>query len=391
MRILAFVAAGGGLGLLGAIALGACGGGSSNNPNSLGFGCSISTGEQICYAYKNISASQQMTLQSSCMQQGGLAVFECPTANLVGCCAETNAGITSDECFYSGTVSVDEMACGSAGGSWSNGNSGLGSSGSSSGGTSGGSSGGGTGAGFGCSIQLAGEQFCYVYSNLSSTEESEEQSACTQESGSMVDTCPTANLVGCCAVSSSGISVDECYYFGTASDDETACTSRAAQGYVFAYSDSASGGTSTASLTADGSACVSGMAVGTICEDQTCYGTHYGAGMGIDVNQAMGTGTTAGNFAATGSLGVTYSVSVLVTGMRLIVGDSTTDYCVEITSLSGMVPWEDFNTACYDPGTGTSLGTAPPASFTSVRFQIPADDTDGLTTNFDFCVDQLSF
>ena len=112
--------------------------------------------------------------------------------------------------------------------------------------------------------------------------------------------------------------------------------------------------------------------------------------MGINLNQAMGTGTTAGNFAAVGSAGVTYALNNAPANLRLIVGDSTTDYCVVVSALSGMVPWSEFNTACYSPGTGTSL-SGPPASFTSVRFQVPPDDTNGTTTSFDFCVQKLSF
>jgi hypothetical protein len=42
------------------------------------------------------------------------------------------------------------------------------------------------------------------------------------------------------------------------------------------------------------------------------------------------------------------------------------------------------------PGTGISL-SGPPASFTSVRFQLVADDLNGTTASFNFCVDQLSF
>ena len=112
--------------------------------------------------------------------------------------------------------------------------------------------------------------------------------------------------------------------------------------------------------------------------------------MGINVNQAMGASTSAQNYAAAGSVGITYALDAFEPNMRLIVGDSTTDYCVVLTSAAGMVPWTNFNSTCWMPSTGTSL-SGPPASFTSVRFQVPADDTNGTTMPFDFCVDRLNF
>jgi hypothetical protein len=88
----------------------------------------------------------------------------------------------------------------------------------------GGSSSSGSTTGFGCSQTIVGNQFCYVYTNLSSAQQMQEQQACTSGGGSVVTSCPSANKIGCCTVSMGGISVDECYYFGTASTDQQACT-----------------------------------------------------------------------------------------------------------------------------------------------------------------------
>jgi hypothetical protein len=115
-----------------------------------------------------------------------------------------------------GAGAVLVSACG-GGGSSGNGN------GSSGGGSGGGSSGGGA-TGFGCSQSVAGNQFCYVYSNLTSSQVMAEQQACTMASGSVVMSCPSAGRIGCCAVTMGGMSVDECYYFGDASTDSQACT-----------------------------------------------------------------------------------------------------------------------------------------------------------------------
>jgi hypothetical protein len=89
--------------------------------------------------------------------------------------------------------------------------------------SSSGSGGSGQTTGFGCSLSLAGNQFCYVYTNLTSSQQMMEQQACTGQSGTVVTSCPSTNLVGCCKVVMGGIGVDECYYFGTASVDEQGC------------------------------------------------------------------------------------------------------------------------------------------------------------------------
>jgi hypothetical protein len=315
----------------------------------------------------------------SCAQANGSVVTQCPTANLVGCCAVTSSGISVQECFYFGTASADQSSCSASSGTWTNGSSGLGdagsssssgsSSGSSSSSSSGASSSSSSGAGSSSSSGagcVTGDLGCACYPN----------STCNATLACLNGTC----VGGTCSASASGPVCCPAGY----------CTLGSAQGYVFAYSDAASGGSSTASLKSDGSVCVTGKAVGSICADQTCFSTHYGAGMGINVNQAMGTSTPAQNFSPAGSAGVTYALDVFQPNMRLIVGDSTTDYCVVLTSASGMVPWANFNSTCWMPSTGTSL-SGPPARFTSVRFQLPADDVSGTTTSFNFCVDKLSF
>jgi hypothetical protein len=85
--------------------------------------------------------------------------------------------------------------------------------------------GGGGGGGIRCSFMTAGVQECYGYSGLDSAQNTAEKDACTAESGTIVDSCPTG-FVGCCAETTSGtkFTTTECYYTGTASDLMTACT-----------------------------------------------------------------------------------------------------------------------------------------------------------------------
>jgi hypothetical protein len=78
------------------------------------------------------------------------------------------------------------------------------------------------------------------------------------------------------------------------------CTLGSAHGYEFAYSDSNDGGTSYAQITEAGRLCVTGNAGGIVCDptSASCYSSHWGAGIGVNLNQANGTGTTPASFSA---------------------------------------------------------------------------------------------
>jgi hypothetical protein len=115
---------------------------------------------------------------------------------------------------------------------------------------------------------------------------------------------------------------------------------------------------------------------------------HWGAGLGFNLNQPNGTGTTAANFTSASSSGVTYALDRLQSNLRLVVGDSSTDYCVNLTSATATIPWHSFSSSCWNT-TGTYL-SGPPANFISVRFQIVADTSSGNDDTFSFCVTQLS-
>ncbi len=68
-----------------------------------------------------------------------------------------------------------------------------------------------------CSATLAGTgtQLCYGYKNLNADQQNSVSMDCKQTlMGSIVSSCPTANLVGCCSYTTGGISTEECFYGG---------------------------------------------------------------------------------------------------------------------------------------------------------------------------------
>jgi hypothetical protein len=151
-------------------------------------------------------------------------------------------------------------------------------------------------------------------------------------------------------------------------------------GYAYAYEDK---GGSTACLD---STSLCGMGTTGVAAGSTVWG----AGIGLNLNQAQATSSTSppiNTYAVTGS-GITYSLSNLPPqGMRLTIDNGgTTDFCAPITAASGTVKWATFNTACWDDS-GTALTGAPTAA-THINFQVDAGTASG---TFDFCVTAVSF
>ncbi|HEY5282836.1 MAG TPA: hypothetical protein VIM14_08610 [Polyangia bacterium] len=93
------------------------------------------------------------------------------------------------------------------------------------------------------------------------------------------------------------------------------------------------------------------------------------------------------SFSSASSAGVTYALDFLPDNTRLVVGDSKADYCVNLQSQSGTIPWRSFSSTCWN-SSGVPL-TGPPTNFLSVRFQVVADTSYGNSTSFNFCVTQL--
>ena len=151
-------------------------------------------------------------------------------------------------------------------------------------------------------------------------------------------------------------------------------------GYAYAYQDGM-GSTACMSPTA---LCGKGS---TAIADAA--GTIWGAGIGINLNQAAATTSASpavGSVQATGT-GIAYKLSNLPPqGMRIVIDSGGTDYCVPIASASGTAYWASFNTKCWD-NSGSAL-SGPPANATHVLFQVTAD---AAATPFDLCVTGASF
>jgi len=134
-------------------------------------------------------------------------------------------------------------------------------------------------------------------------------------------------------------------------------------GYATGYSDSQnqapmSPGTSTSTLATGGALCISGT-VGQVTGND--YTDDWGCGLSVNLNQAMGTGTTAGFYTLTGT-GVivdTTTVPSCTTARVVLDQNGTTTYCAALTP-GVEIPWSTFNTACWN-NSGTAL-TGPPTS-----------------------------
>jgi hypothetical protein len=111
------------LAALGLLGLAGCSSSSGGGSTPAGTYCNV-TSLNLCYGYTNLTSDQQNTVKSECTQQlQGTVVSSCPTGD-VGCCAFTTGGIQTNECFYSGSASVDQSACA---GTWTAGSGGGGS------------------------------------------------------------------------------------------------------------------------------------------------------------------------------------------------------------------------------------------------------------------------
>jgi hypothetical protein len=167
-------------------------------------------------------------------------------------------------------------------------------------------------------------------------------------------------------------------------------------GYAYAYNDSQNdaGGTSASCLAAS-AMCTSGM---TDISNST--GTHYGAGIGFNLNQAQSTGCSSMPInpytVPSGSVGLSYTISNLPPGgARIAIGNFTSgtagagnqDYCATLTAASGTIPWAQFNSQCWVNTAGDFL-TGPPTAPIHVEFQLPSG---AAAASFNFCVESVKF
>jgi hypothetical protein len=114
--------------------------------------------------------------------------------------------------------------------------------------------------------------------------------------------------------------------------------------------------------------------------------------IGFNINQAEGA-TTVGTWtpASTSSGGVQVSVtnrggSPLRIQIQGVNGgtDATQRWCADLTGSGGLIPWTSFNTACWDPTTGTAYSGQPIAA---VLVLVPGNNQTAVS--YDFCIDSL--
>ena len=74
-------------------------------------------GVTACVISRDLPSSEQSSVQNECTNNGGQIASACPTTGLVGCCTQTEAEVSVESCYYSGTASELKSQCGS--GTWS--------------------------------------------------------------------------------------------------------------------------------------------------------------------------------------------------------------------------------------------------------------------------------
>jgi hypothetical protein len=150
-------------------------------------------------------------------------------------------------------------------------------------------------------------------------------------------------------------------------------------GYAYSYSDAAKGGTS--------SVCLDALALCGAGSTGAMSTATWGAGIGVNLNQAMGMSPPMQNYAVTGS-GISYTLSNLPSqGASLIIDNGGMDYCAELSSATGTINWSAFNLTCWAPTPAGDLSGAPTTA-THVNFQVNAA---AAAAPFDFCVTAASF
>ncbi len=114
--------------------------------------------------------------------------------------------------------------------------------------------------------------------------------------------------------------------------------------------------------------------------------TVYGAGLGVNLNQAVGASAKGTVIVPAADTGISYALAETLSaaGVTIIIDGGGTDYCAPVTATSGTVPWSSFFTCT---GAATVLAGAPDAA-SHIQIQVSASVSP---LSFDFCVTALSF
>ncbi len=158
-------------------------------------------------------------------------------------------------------------------------------------------------------------------------------------------------------------------------------------GYAYAFSDMSIGGPSSACIEPS-AFCGSGSSGPT---NTTSVGSvpafgYYGGGIAVNLNEAMGVGTKVGTYTPTGS-GLTYAITSLPAATRLVIDNAGLDYCYNLTTTSGTVPWAMFNSQCFIAPAPVADALAGPPTATHVEIEVIAGTA---VVGWDFCVTQLA-
>lgn len=155
-------------------------------------------------------------------------------------------------------------------------------------------------------------------------------------------------------------------------------------GYGFVYSDTKDGGASK--ITQKGtSLCGSGVAGAVV---GMAYAKYWGAGIGVNLNQAMMADAPVNAIQMTGS-GVTVGISnPPATEFRVVIDDGGTEYCAVLSGGSTTVKWTDFNATCWDKTLPGAKALAGPPLSKALKVQVITGDAD---RPFDFCISNIAF
>ena len=208
---------------------------------------------------------------------------------------------------------------------------------------------------------------------------------------------PAASTPGTGATPPAGAAPIEAAAGWVAGDRNTA----GVQGAFYTFSDADAGGGSTISpatfmAVASGPLCAEGTAAqvpaATECPGANdCFGTYWGAGIGLNLNQATTTPNPPMPYDAVvqGVQGFSFTVggTNVPAAMRFKVkvdGDAS-DYCVPITPGVNNVRFDNLHENCWLGSTGP---TPDPTGLTAIQWQVTTNDISA--TPYHFCVENLS-
>jgi hypothetical protein len=179
------------------------------------------------------------------------------------------------------------------------------------------------------------------------------------------------------------------------------------QGAVFAYADDTSAMGMTETIAGD-SACITGEAaqVDLNCTPvppaTDCYGTFWGAAIGLNLNQPIDPVTEMGvdpplpyDATTNGVTGFAFMVTgdQVPTGMRFKVENGTTEFCTptvkNIKAGANVYTFEELVSECWEPTAATANPSAADAKSGLIKIAWHVVTNDGGTVPFDFCVSDI--